>query len=66
MLPLQNVDEEWENGGMFCNLCPCMWVCLGGKAADWTTHVKWEEPNQEVKWRNDDIMEKPRDFPQRV
>ena len=27
----------------------CVGVCLGGKAADWTTHVKWEEPCQEVR-----------------
>ena len=40
MLPLQNLDEEWENGRMFWDSCTCAWVCLGRKAADWITHSK--------------------------
>ena len=29
-------------------MCMCTWVCLGRKAADWITYLKWEEPRQKV------------------
>ena len=63
MLPHQKLDEEWGICGMFCNSCTGTWVCQGGKAADWMTHSKWEEPCQEVAWHNDDVMGKPKDSP---
>ena len=28
--------------------------------------VEWEEPRQEVEWRNDDVMGKPKDSPPRL
>ena len=65
MLPLQNLDEEWQNGGMFATYVHVR-GCFDGQAADWITHAKWEEPHQEVGWRNDDVMEKLKDFPRRV
>ena len=34
--------------GCLVNACACVWVCLGEKAADRITHLKWEEPHQEV------------------
>ena len=66
MLPLQNLDEEWGICRMPCDSCTCMWVCLGGRDAEWITHSKREEPHQEVVWCNVDIMGKPKDCPQKV
>ena len=63
MLPLQNLDEQWENGRMVRVSCTCMWVCASRKATDWLTHLEWEELHPEVMWHTDDIMEKPKDFP---
>ena len=48
MLPHQKLDEEWGTCRMFCDSCAHVWVCLGGKAANWITHLKWEEPHLEV------------------
>ena len=63
MLPLQKLDEEWGSCEIFWDSCACMWVCLGGKAADRITHSKWEEHHNEVPWHNDDIIGKPQDSP---